>query len=167
MSLKRFGSLAARSQMQCSVFWVTISGLYPVSLIWMTVKCKIWTVDRLLLLFVHNDYLYAGTPVNTSLNDLKNQIKFIGVQDGESMFKNFNESVCRHVNAPPVRRNDEPDDDAKALPCLGHFTFFMRSVILRRSQKQTYRPTSTTLMSLPPKVLCHSSDLVCLSPPLE
>jgi SNF2 family DNA or RNA helicase len=101
-----------------------------------------------------NKWLVSGTPANTSLIDLLNQLVFLGVEDVDTMFSNFTQNVLfhtkdqgafkrgRHLHLHPV----------SVSPCIGHFTFLMRSILLRYSQKQTYRNTSTTLMSLPPKV---------------
>jgi SNF2 family DNA or RNA helicase len=102
-----------------------------------------------------NKWLVSGTPVNTSLNDLRSQLVFLGVEDVETIFSNFTESVLRHTNdsqAATHRRRRRFVPTLATSPRIGHFTFFMRSVLLRYSQKQTYRNSTTTLMSLPPKV---------------
>jgi hypothetical protein len=93
---------------------------------------------------------FPGTPVNTSLNDLKNQLKFIGIQDVSAMFDLFGRSTCKHTRDQAAMRGDRA-----FVPSVGHFTFLMRSIMMRHSQNQTYRGTSTTLMSLPPKVSRH------------
>lgn len=100
-------------------------------------------------------WLVSGTPVNTSLNDLRNQLKFIGLEDVDEMFSIFSSSVFAHTddrsrrNEDPYARRDNRD--------FGHFMFLMRCIMIRHSQNQTYRGTTTTLMSLPPKVRITNS----------
>jgi hypothetical protein len=98
---------------------------------------------------------FVGTPVNTSLMDLDQQLEFIGIDKVGSLLRNLKKSTFRHISDQhaihgnggcPERRG------APVMPMLGSFTFLMRAVMMRHSQKQTYRDTSTTLMSLPPKV---------------
>ncbi len=84
--------------------------------------------------------------------DVKNQLKFIGLEDVDHMFSQFQNVVFDHVNDGNRRgcnsnRKKYPDDRT-----LGHFLLLMRTVMIRHSQNQQYRGTSTTLMSLPPKV---------------
>jgi hypothetical protein len=92
--------------------------------------------------------------VNTSLNDLKNQLKFIGIQDVSAMFELFGRSTCKHTRDQAAMRGDRAFTPSVG-PSVGHFTFSMRSIMMRHSQNQKYRGTSTTLMSLPPKVSRH------------
>lgn len=94
----------------------------------------------------------AGTPVSSSFNDLKNQLKFIGIENIEEIFKEFGSTALRHCNDPYSRKGRNhvhPIDEGRKI---GHFMFFLRSLVMRHTQKQTYRNTTTTLMSLPPKV---------------
>jgi hypothetical protein len=94
------------------------------------------------------DFSMSGTPVNTTLMDLKNQLSFLGIQDHSDLMEYFKGSFFRHVNDSSVgKKNDDIP-----VPGLGLFTFFMRSIMMRHSQNQTYTGTNTTLMSLPPKV---------------
>jgi hypothetical protein len=62
---------------------------------------------------------------------VKGQLQFVGIEHIDEIF----ERVCN-----------------KNTTQFGPFTFLMRAVMIRHSQKQQYRGTSTTLMSLPPKV---------------
>jgi hypothetical protein len=71
------------------------------------------------------------TPMNTKINDLKNQLKFIGIEHVDSMFE--------------ILQN-KYDYDIDAL------MYLLRPLIIRHSQNQMYKGTKTTLMSLPPKV---------------
>jgi hypothetical protein len=73
-----------------------------------------------------------GTPMNTSYYDLKNQLKFLGFEHVEKVF----DSLCRGKK--------EADFDL--------LMYFLRPIMMRHSQEQKYRGTSTTLMSLPQKV---------------
>jgi hypothetical protein len=73
--------------------------------------------------------------LNTSFNDLKNQLKFLGIDDLQDLFRAFEQ----HFRG--TRRTDEP-----------LLLFFLRSIMMRHTQNQKYRGTSTTLMALPEKV---------------
>jgi hypothetical protein len=66
------------------------------------------------------------------------------------MFDLFGRSTCKHTRNQAAMRGDRA-----FVPSVGHFTFLMRSIMMRHSQNQKYRGTSTTLMSLPPKVSRH------------
>lgn len=96
-----------------------------------------------------NKWLVSGTPVNTSIMDLQNQLKFVGIQDVTRMFELFIDSTGRHVS--DGQQKSRRWMNVSPLSPLGHFTFLMRAVLMRHSQKQKYRNTSTSLMSLPPK----------------
>ena len=73
--------------------------------------------------------------MNTSHEDLKNQLKFLGFEHVEKLFK----QIC-----PQYGRRYEVDRDL--------LLYFLRPIMMRHSQGQKYRGTSTTLMSLPQKV---------------
>jgi len=88
-------------------------------------------------LVADHKWLVSGTPVNTSLQDLKNQLKFIGMEDVDSYFSRFYSSYHG-------RRNQE-------ISRPGHLIFMLRNIMMRHTQKQRYRNTKTTLMSLPVK----------------
>jgi hypothetical protein len=92
----------------------------------------------------------SGTPVNTSFKDLKNQLKFIGIENVDEMFQVFTGTAFRHTKDQCVSRKDGDyhwDDRV-----FGHFMFLLRCIMIRHTQTQKYRGTATTLMSLPPKV---------------
>jgi hypothetical protein len=82
--------------------------------------------------------------VNTSFKDLKNQLKFLGIENVDAMFNIFLKQG----------RNRGEEFDA------GRLLFFLRSIMIRHTQKQTYRGTTTTLMSLPAKVSQSAIALV-------
>jgi SWI/SNF-related matrix-associated actin-dependent regulator of chromatin subfamily A3 len=103
-------------------------------------------------LVADHKWLVTGTPVNTSIMDLKNQLKCIGIENVESMFKQFTSEthsrwrgVANECISPP-----------------GKLLFFLRNVMMRHTQKQLYRVTRTTLMSLPAKT--ERSIEISLSP---
>jgi len=75
--------------------------------------------------------------MNTSHDDLKNQIRFLGY-----------EHVANIFNALYSKKSyrGKKEIDSKLL------MYFLRPIMMRHSQEQKYRGTSTTLMSLPPKV---------------
>ena len=110
-----------------------------------------------------------GTPVNTSLMDLEQQLEFLGIEKVGSLLRKLKKSTFRHIGDQHAnygvggRRHGSA---APEMPRLGNFTFLMRAVMMRHSQKQTYRDTSTTLMSLPPKVnfcwccCCNSCEML-------
>jgi hypothetical protein len=89
--------------------------------------------------------------------DLDQQLEFLGIEKAGSLLRKLKKSTFRHIGDQHAnygaggrrRGSAEPE-----MPRLGNFTFLMRAVMMRHSQKQTYRDTSTTLMSLPPKVNC-------------
>jgi SNF2 family DNA or RNA helicase len=87
--------------------------------------------------------------------DLKNQLKFIGIESIESMFANF---CSDHSNLRNRRR------DTGNISSPGKLLFFLRNVMMRHAQKQSYRGTKTTLMSLPAKT---ERSIVISLPPAE
>lgn len=102
--------------------------------------------------------------MSTSLLDLKNQLKVIGIENVETMFSKFARLLehCNDKGAKRSRRGYRVSPDGRLL---GHFMFLLRSLMMRHSQSQVYRGTNPpqTLMSLPEKVRtvcqCPMSDL--------
>ena len=92
-----------------------------------------------------------GTPINTSLVDLENQLDFLGLQNASGFINTVRHSTCHAVGDKQgqARIRGSP---ASTVPPIGHFTFLMRSIMMRHAHDQRYTGTSTTLMSLPPKV---------------
>eukprot|EP00531_Pseudo-nitzschia_arenysensis_P016699 CAMPEP_0116122050 /NCGR_PEP_ID=MMETSP0329-20121206/4012_1 /TAXON_ID=697910 /ORGANISM="Pseudo-nitzschia arenysensis, Strain B593" /LENGTH=1515 /DNA_ID=CAMNT_0003615881 /DNA_START=43 /DNA_END=4590 /DNA_ORIENTATION=+ len=89
-----------------------------------------------LSLVADHKWIVTGTPMNTSPGDLINQLKFLGFEHVDKMFKEMGVSKNRRSNS--------------------HFNsellmYLLRPIMMRHSQEQQYRGTSTTLMSLPPK----------------
>mmetsp|Transcript_23273 Transcript_23273/g.55031 ORF Transcript_23273/g.55031 Transcript_23273/m.55031 type:complete len:1470 (-) Transcript_23273:218-4627(-) len=86
-----------------------------------------------LSLVADHKWIVSGTPMNTRYEDLKNQLKFLGFENVEKLFK----GLCRNTN------NNDPN--------INLLMYFLRPIMMRHSQGQKYRGTSTTLMSLPKK----------------
>lgn len=100
-------------------------------------------------LVADNKWLVSGTPVNTSLMDLKNQLIFLGLQSVPEMFTVFQQSVLPHANDPNSRARDL--HHCPGAPVAGHFLFLMQTIMMRHSHNMKYRNTTTKLMQLPPK----------------
>jgi hypothetical protein len=85
------------------------------------------------------------------LLDVKGQLQFIGLENIDEMFQDFRRTVLLHIREKQPKQNNEATISCERRR-FGHFMFLMRAVMIRHSQQQQYRGTSTTLMSLPPKV---------------
>jgi SWI/SNF-related matrix-associated actin-dependent regulator of chromatin subfamily A3 len=92
-------------------------------------------------LVADHKWLVTGTPVNTSIMDPKNQLKCIGIENVELMFKQF-------TSETPSRWRSVANE---CISSPGKLLFFLRNVMMRHTQNQLYRVTKTTLMSLPAK----------------
>ena len=99
-------------------------------------------------LIADNKWLVSGTPINTTVNDLKNQMKFLGIQHSSAIMELFRGSFFSGIGDPSTRKSMRNLD----MPGRGAFNFLMRNIMIRHSQAQKYTGTNTTLMSLPPKV---------------
>ena len=108
-----------------------------------TAKCA-----AVMNLIADNKWLVSGTPINTTVNDLKNQMKFLGIQHSSAIMEIFRRSFFRDIRDPSTRTNMK----SLEIPGRGAFNFLMRNIMMRHSQAQKYTGTDTTLMSLPPKV---------------
>lgn len=102
-------------------------------------------------LVADHKWLVSGTPVSSSFNELKNQLKFIGLENVDEMFRTFAVTALKHANDPgrSKKRGRKQSRDDRAF---GPFTFMMRNIMIRHTHNQKYTGTTTTLMSLPPKV---------------
>ena len=78
---------------------------------------------------------------------MKNQLKFIGIENVEGLFKNF-AKLMEHTSDRAGGRGLRGKASGRVV---GHFLFFIRAVMIRHAQQQKYRGTDTTLMQLPPK----------------
>lgn len=102
----------------------------------------------------------TGTPVSTSLADLSNQLKLIGLENLNEYFDIFRCSVMKIINDPSKAkergRTRSPRHDSRLF---GHFLFFMRNLMMRHTKTQKYMGTDTDLMALPAKVCLFSALL--------
>lgn len=110
-------------------------------------------------LVADHKWLVSGTPVNTSLNDLKNQLQFLGLEHVEAMFKKFS-SLMEHSSDPGAGRR-RYKSNYKMFP----FFFLMRAVLLRHAQNQKYRGTDTSKMILQIFVCSRIIQLDCFHVP--
>ncbi|CAJ1949444.1 unnamed protein product [Cylindrotheca closterium] len=83
-------------------------------------------------------WIVTGTPVSTSMFDLINQLKLLGIESVDEMIRNCCDKPSSRNTNQYIRRP-------------GKLLFLLRNVMIRHTQKQCYRGTNTTLMSLPPK----------------
>jgi len=91
-------------------------------------------------------WMVSGTPVNTTVTDLRNQFKFLGI-GAQAEMETFKSTFFRQINDPSASKSTT----SRELPGFGLFNFFVRNLLIRHSQAQKYTGTNTTLMSLPPK----------------
>mmetsp|Transcript_12559 Transcript_12559/g.14725 ORF Transcript_12559/g.14725 Transcript_12559/m.14725 type:complete len:570 (-) Transcript_12559:449-2158(-) len=91
-----------------------------------------------------NKWAVTGTPMNTSLNDLNGQLKFVGLEHLPAMFRAFQADMPSHFNR---RKRMNTNND-----CAARFLFVMRSILIRHSIKQQGRMSNTDIMSLPSKI---------------
>ena len=124
--------------------------------------CSLGVCDSLIYVVAHLQIMvyYAGTPMSTSVSDLKQQLKFIGLGSVDEMFQSHFNWLMDHTTENNMNGGIAIGDGHM----LGHFMFLMRNVMIRHTQTQTYRGTTppTTLMNLPPKtertVLVHLGE---------
>jgi hypothetical protein len=95
-----------------------------------------------------------GTPICTGIQDLSNQLKFLGIQDAGAMMKQFKENVCNNSSGGGRGRGRSRHSYiGTERPRIGSFTFLMRAIMMRHTQNMMYAGSeNTTLMSLPPMV---------------
>lgn len=85
--------------------------------------------------------------MNTTPNDLKGQLKFIGISNIDVMFTSFRKAMKTVFK---VSRSNRRGCDA--IESFAPFLFLMRNAMIRHSIGQTGRHSSTSIMELPPKV---------------
>jgi hypothetical protein len=84
----------------------------------------------------------SGTPLDTSVSDLANQFKFLGVEHADEIIRSVDWSSGRSGRQQISNHTLQN----------GKLQFLLGGIMMRNSQKQKYRGTETTLMSLPRKV---------------
>jgi SNF2 family DNA or RNA helicase len=93
-------------------------------------------------------WIVTGTPMSGNPKEMKNLLKFIGIEESDKMFSNIGSAQIarerRHSNARGRRHSNDDSRHAELL------MFLLRPILLRHSQEQKYRGTPNTLMSLPP-----------------
>lgn len=93
-------------------------------------------------LVADHKWVVTGTPVNTDVKDLINQLRFVGI---ERVNEIFGPSCNSNRKRGSYGDLSLPTDKMRLIS-------FLRSVMIRHTQKQRYRGTQTTLMSLPAKL---------------
>eukprot|EP00429_Kryptoperidinium_foliaceum_P043107 CAMPEP_0176102834 /NCGR_PEP_ID=MMETSP0120_2-20121206/51588_1 /TAXON_ID=160619 /ORGANISM="Kryptoperidinium foliaceum, Strain CCMP 1326" /LENGTH=1287 /DNA_ID=CAMNT_0017436909 /DNA_START=94 /DNA_END=3957 /DNA_ORIENTATION=- len=94
-----------------------------------------------LSLVADHKWLVSGTPLNTSIKDLSTQFKFLGIDHADEIVRTGN-----FTDIPKRQRGHLSETERSE--CL---QFLLGGMMMRHSQKQKYRGTETTLMSLPNK----------------
>lgn len=103
----------------------------------------------LMRIAAENRWAVTGTPINTSVRDLKNQLKFIGIEHVEKTFRRFEPLWTSHIEGNgSCWRNSS---SCYKSP-FGSFLFFMRGLIIRHSIKMKRCHDSRSLVPLPEKV---------------
>jgi SNF2 family DNA or RNA helicase len=110
-----------------------------------TLKGQTGQTGSVLDLCARNKWCVTGTPFQTSVLDIKNQLKFVGIEQVEAMFGSvFAQTTLKKIRDRQARGHRRRDytysQDSRRL---GHFTFFMRSVMMRHSMTQKYKGTAT------------------------
>ena len=102
-----------------------------------------------------NKWCVTGTPMNTSLSDLKGQFSFLGIEDTPELFSTFLKEMptCHNVSAALVRRRDHRySKSGKEKDSPGGVLFTLRNIMMRHSIQMKSRTEQRSIMSLPPKV---------------
>jgi len=84
-------------------------------------------------------WIVTGTPMNTKIFDIKNQMRFLGIENVTKMF-----SAC---GGSGTNRSKGSSQSVVS----SHVMYMLKPIVLRHAQNQKYTGTETTLMSLPPK----------------
>lgn len=102
----------------------------------------------LMKIVAENRWAVTGTPINTSVKDLKNQLKFIGIEHVEKKFRRFEPLWTSHVegNGGCWRSSSSCFKSP-----FGSFLFFMRGLIIRHSIDMKRCPGGLGLVPLPEK----------------
>lgn len=104
-----------------------------------------------LALQAENKWCVTGTPINTNIMDLKNQISFIGLDDHLTSIFSLLSSRMGHHNGGKVTGGRRRRHWGGTIHEVGPFNFLMRSLLIRHTMEQKCRETNRDLMSLPEK----------------
>ena len=102
-----------------------------------------------------NKWCVTGTPMNTSLKDLKGQFSFLGIEDKTSLFSRFSKDMptCSKVTAAELQRNGyRYSNSRKQIDSPGGVLFTLRNIMMRHSIQMKSLKEQKSIMSLPPKV---------------
>jgi SNF2 family DNA or RNA helicase len=96
-----------------------------------------------------NKWCVTGTPMNTSVSDLRGQLDFLEIQRLPNLFAVFSRTMKSHFQKSTSRRRSvaNSSDDG-----VGKFLFFMRNITMRHAIQMKSRIEDTCIMTLPPKV---------------
>mmetsp|Transcript_10273 Transcript_10273/g.14525 ORF Transcript_10273/g.14525 Transcript_10273/m.14525 type:complete len:1332 (+) Transcript_10273:110-4105(+) len=89
-----------------------------------------------------NRWCVTGTPMNTSLNDIKFQLNFIGIEYVDKMFELFQKIMPTYFKEKRVCNANK----------MGNFFYLMRNVMIRHSVNQKNKISKRDLIFLPPRV---------------
>ena len=114
-----------------------------------------------------NKWCVTGTPMNTSLKDLKGQLSFLGIEDIPKFFTTFSKDMTTCCNVSGKNSNK-----SKAKDSPGGVLFTLRNIMMRHSIQMKSCAEQRSIMSLPPKVsfksflkfsLCYNIYFLCVS----
>lgn len=92
-----------------------------------------------------NKWCVTGTPLNTSLKDIRGQLQFLGFQDTAQLFSRFSDQMVQRFSQAKKDRYSENDD-------AGSYIFLLRNIMMRHAIQMKSRAEERSIMSLPPKV---------------
>ena len=71
-------------------------------------------------------WLVSGTPVNTSFNDIRNQLSFLGIENVEGMLDIFRQTAF--VHSKDQGKDTRSWYSGTTEPIFGNLLFFLRSI---------------------------------------
>jgi SNF2 family DNA or RNA helicase len=89
-------------------------------------------------------WLVSDDPVSDTFENLRPQLRFLGVESIDAMFDVFSKSAFVHAGDPKAIQGSSSGG-------FGGLLFFLRSIMMRHTEGQTYRGTSTKIATLPGK----------------
>jgi len=104
-----------------------------------------------LRLEAENKFCVTGTPINTSVTDLRNQLSFIGLDKVDAMFTMFSNSMGHHNGKAGGGGRKRARSSWDQRHEIGPFSFLLRAILIRHTMEQKCRQSNRDLMSLPEK----------------
>jgi hypothetical protein len=89
-------------------------------------------------------WLVSGDPVSDTFENLRHQLRFLGVDSIDALFDVFSKSAFVHAGDPKAINGSSSGR-------FGGLLFFLRSIMMRHTEGQTYIGTSTKITTLPGK----------------